>query len=367
MTNFTQKSSQQFFGAAMRVVTLTLFLAVFGASAVLAQTRAYVVNRNSDSVSVIDAATNTVVATVPVGNAPLQVAVTPNGAFAYVTNESDNSVSVISAATNTVVATVPVGAFPSAIAITPNGAFAYVGVSGAINVIATATDTVIATIPGVLASQIAITPNGASVYAFRSSPAIVTVIDTATNTETASVTFSTSGGGIAITPNGSFAYVGDLGFTSVRVLSTTTNTEVGAVGGLSCPARGIDFTPNGAFGYVACSGNVAVIDTATNELVTTVPAGSFPIAVAINPAGTFAYVVNRFSNDVSVINTSTNTVVATIPVGTNPLSIAFGVRTQGPTNKDQCKNSGWQTFTNPSFKNQGQCIKVVNHMDEGNN
>jgi hypothetical protein len=31
-----------------------------------------------------------------------------------------------------------------------------------------------------------------------------------------------------------------------------------------------------------------------------------------------------------------------------------------PTSKDQCKNGGWQTFTNPSFKNQGDCIQFVN-------
>lgn len=31
----------------------------------------------------------------------------------------------------------------------------------------------------------------------------------------------------------------------------------------------------------------------------------------------------------------------------------------GPTSKDQCKNGGWKTFTNPSFKNQGQCVSSV--------
>jgi hypothetical protein len=30
-----------------------------------------------------------------------------------------------------------------------------------------------------------------------------------------------------------------------------------------------------------------------------------------------------------------------------------------PTMKDQCKNGGWKTFTNPSFKNQGQCVASV--------
>jgi hypothetical protein len=34
-----------------------------------------------------------------------------------------------------------------------------------------------------------------------------------------------------------------------------------------------------------------------------------------------------------------------------------------PTSKDQCKKGGWQTFNNPVFKNQGQCVSYVNHHD----
>jgi hypothetical protein len=33
----------------------------------------------------------------------------------------------------------------------------------------------------------------------------------------------------------------------------------------------------------------------------------------------------------------------------------------GPTSKDACKHGGWKTFTNPSFKNQGQCVRFVEH------
>lgn len=33
----------------------------------------------------------------------------------------------------------------------------------------------------------------------------------------------------------------------------------------------------------------------------------------------------------------------------------------GPTTKDSCKNGGWKSFTNPSFKNQGQCVSYTNH------
>ncbi len=33
-----------------------------------------------------------------------------------------------------------------------------------------------------------------------------------------------------------------------------------------------------------------------------------------------------------------------------------------PTSKDQCKNGGWTSFTNPSFANQGGCISFVVHQ-----
>jgi hypothetical protein len=32
-----------------------------------------------------------------------------------------------------------------------------------------------------------------------------------------------------------------------------------------------------------------------------------------------------------------------------------------PTGKQQCKKGGWKQFRNPSFKNQGQCVKYANH------
>ncbi|MDD5068763.1 MAG: hypothetical protein PHN89_04165, partial [Candidatus Pacebacteria bacterium] len=35
--------------------------------------------------------------------------------------------------------------------------------------------------------------------------------------------------------------------------------------------------------------------------------------------------------------------------------------TPTPAEKDACKNGGWKTFTNPSFKNQGQCVSYTNH------
>jgi YVTN family beta-propeller protein len=70
-------------------------------------------NYNANTVPVIDTASNTVVATIPVGNSPSGVAVAPDGKHAYVANYFGNSVSVIDTATNMVVGTaIPVGTFP---------------------------------------------------------------------------------------------------------------------------------------------------------------------------------------------------------------------------------------------------------------
>lgn len=93
----------------LRLLTLCT---LFGTGLAHAGPFAYISNRDSNNVSVIDTATNTVVATVPVGASPEGVAVNRASTFAYVANK--NAVSVIDTATNTVVATVPVGKRPSA-------------------------------------------------------------------------------------------------------------------------------------------------------------------------------------------------------------------------------------------------------------
>lgn len=89
----------------------------------------------------------------PAGSRPIEVAITPHGAFAYVSNSAlfggVSSISVISTATNIVEATVPVGLDPQRIAFLPNGRFAYVAnqLSNTVSVIETANNTVVTTIP----------------------------------------------------------------------------------------------------------------------------------------------------------------------------------------------------------------------------
>jgi len=244
---------------------------------------AYVANLSSNNVSVINTATNKLVATISVGTSPFSVAITPNGLYAYVTNSGSNNVSVINTSTNTVVDTISVGTSPSSIAITPNGLYAYVTNSGSNN---------------------------------------VSVINTATNKLVATISVGTNPISIAITPNGLYAYIANFSSNNVSVINTSTNTVVDTISVGSKPL-GIAITPNGLYAYVANLGsnNVSVINTATNKLVATISVGTSPSSIAVTPNGLYAYVVS--GSGVSIINTSTNTVVSTFNIGYVPFAVAI--------------------------------------------
>jgi YVTN family beta-propeller protein len=245
--------------------------------------------------------------------------------FVYVANIG-GSVSVIDMATNMVVATIPAAGGPRGVAITPDGKFAYVtNGSNAIYVIDTATNTIVGTITaGSGVAGIAITPDGTAAYVTNSSNATVSVISIETNMVVATVSVGSSPFDVSITPNGQFAYVSNLGAASVSVINTATHAVVATIpmsGGGS--PRGSASTPDSQFVYVAASGTVQVISTASNTVITTIPSGGATFFdVAITPNGQFAYAVNRGGDNVLVIATSTNTFVDTIPIPAGPFGSA---------------------------------------------
>jgi YVTN family beta-propeller protein len=98
--------------------------------------KVYVANNSfPNSVSEIDTATNTISATIPIGNGSVGVAVKPDGSKVYVANEGADTVSVINTATNTVIATIPVGSQPVAfgVFVQPLAPPRFAGVPGSAN------------------------------------------------------------------------------------------------------------------------------------------------------------------------------------------------------------------------------------------
>ena len=107
---------------------------------------AYVANAESDTVTPIATATNTSGTTIPVGNDPYAIALTPDGRTADVVN-GNGTVTPSTTATSTPDAD-PGGIQPGFIAITPDGKTAYVASrSGTVTPITTATNTAGTPIP----------------------------------------------------------------------------------------------------------------------------------------------------------------------------------------------------------------------------
>ena len=218
--------------------------------------------------------------------------------------------SVLAASSPSVSATVSGFSNPYGIAVTPNGSYAYVAdyAANAVYVVDTATNAVSASLSVLTPFDVAITPNGSYGYApnYVAAPGTVTVIDTSTNSVTATVSDASLNypRGVAISPNGSYAYVANYGGGTVSVIDTSTNSVTATVT-VGLGPWGVAVSPDGSTAYVpnSSSGTVSVIDTSTNSVTATVTVGTFPTDVAFTPNSATAYVSNYFSGSVSVIAT----------------------------------------------------------------
>ncbi|WP_409341787.1 beta-propeller fold lactonase family protein [Paenibacillus sp. MBLB4367] len=156
------------------------------------------------------------------------------------------------------------------------------------------------------------------------------VVDTGTNNVVTNVTGFTPGTGVAITPDGSRAYITNNGSASITIIDTATNTVLTIVPAGNTNPTDLAFTPDGSRLYVCCgngaTASVTVLDTGTNTVITSIPMPptETPNGIAITPDGTRAYV--PVSDDtVLVIDTATNAVVTTVPLtaGGNPTGVAI--------------------------------------------
>jgi YVTN family beta-propeller protein len=220
-------------------------------------TRGYVITRstqNSDDiwVAVINtdpdsAGYNSVINRIKVGGTPVGLAVSAGGSEIYVTQSRTRTVSTIEAATNTITATVGVGNFPVGIAAGSRQIYVVNSYeftpykAPTLSVVSTVTDSVVATINiakdagreirGKGSTWVAIAPgDGGKIWVTNPLDNLVAVIDSGeyingmrpTNTVTATIGVGKTPAGVAITPDGRFAYVTNSGDGTVSVISTGT-------------------------------------------------------------------------------------------------------------------------------------------------
>ena len=301
------------------VLAFLMLVSIAGASQF-----AYITNAQSNSVSVIDTATNKVTATIPVGSNPLGVAINPNGTKVYVGNALSNDVSIIDTATNNVIAAVRVGNSPQGVAVSPNGKNVYVTnrYSNNVYVIDTTANTVVSTVnTGKYPEGVAVSPDGKKIYVTNYGDNTVSIIDTATKAVITTVSVGRGPKEIAVTPGGNRVYVVNSDGGSISIIDTATNSVTNTMKAEGTPF-GVAVTPDGKKVYVTNNAEyfstVSVIDTATNKIIATIPVGPDPKGIAVTPDGKKIYVAINFYNTVSVIDTATNAVTATMLAGKSP-------------------------------------------------
>ena len=137
----------------------------------------------------------------------------------------------------------------------------------------------------------------------------ISVINTATNTVTATITVGGLADFVAFSPDGSRAYVTHYAGNYVTVIDTASDTVVTNITA-GAGTYSVAVSPNGSRAYVTneFAGTVSVIDTNTNSVIDTITVGSSPTVVAASPDGTHVYVSNNSSGTVSVIDTASNSV-----------------------------------------------------------
>jgi YVTN family beta-propeller protein len=251
-------------------------------------------DRSADGIGEVDVATGKVLRVLQSGTDPEQLAITADGKRLFVANEDGARVSVFDLAANAVVKTIPVGAEPEGVTISPDGRVVYVTSeeAGEVYAIDTTSYAVLARIPvGHRPRSIGFTPDGARAFVTLENDGAVAAIDARAHT---------------------FDRIIPLGDRAVRPM-------------------GIAADPGGKAMYVTTGryGSLFILDPATRQPAGSIKVGERPWGVAVTADGTLAFTANGPSNDVSVVDLTAKQVIAKIPVGERP----WGVAIVTPANK----------------------------------
>lgn len=228
-------------------------------------TKAYVTNTGDGTISVINTASNSVATTIP-SLSPQGIAVSPDGKWLYVTNNiTKATLSVISTATYLTVASIRVGNNPLAVAVSHDGARVYVtcNASNTVSIINTSTNTVIAAIHvGKSPYGISILPDDSKVFVANSGAGNISVINTAA--DTIASTFQTLGNpyGLCVSPDGKEIYIAEQGGNQpiLFVINAETYATIASeTGGVDNPISLGSFVSVG----LPCSVTTTVINTIT--------------------------------------------------------------------------------------------------------
>lgn len=267
-------------------------------------TRAYVANSGSNNVSVIDLTLRRQIAAIGVGEGPGVAAISPDGNSLVVSNRVGNSVSIVDAKTDKVRSVWSGCPGATDIAILPDSSKAFIACSGGHQVMAIALaappplsprarrstaqpvpkDALLAMLDvGKTPIRLVLKPDGGEIFAINYDDASISEIDTSTNEVGGAYMVGTHPVSGLATADNSTMYISDFDADSLGIFSIDDGMLLPNPPRTGGGPDAMAFSKAGHLLFVvdARSGDVAVIRTATNSLLTMFPVGRKPNNIAV--------------------------------------------------------------------------------------
>jgi YVTN family beta-propeller protein len=284
-----------------------------------ARNEVYVVNTLSGSVSVIDADSNRVVATIPVHRLPRAIAVDATGHRAYVANSGSNTVSILDLDRRREIGVAGTGEQPGFLRISPDGRTLVVtnGLSGSVSLFNIAPSE-----PTTPQNPTNPTPRPAPPLHLRAAfPNCPGATDAVILPDSSKAFIACSDGhqvmaiGLAAAP-GSWDAKQNPSLTTDRML---TLLDVGAT-----PIH-LAMKPDGGEVFVSNfdSDSVSEIETPMNEVGTTFPIGSKPAYGIVSGDNSTLWVSNFAADSISIYSIDDGRLVGSVHTGAAPEVLAF--------------------------------------------
>ena len=340
----------------MRAVSLVLALTMC-TTAVAAQAAGtgtlVVANMADNTATVIDLESETVLATLPTGPAPHEIAVTADGRHAVITNYGDrsapgNSLTIIDLQAVAVAKTIDLGVHqrPHGIAVLPSRDVALVTSEMAQVVIMVNLETgeVESAIPtgGRASHMLAMTGDGRRAYVTNIVDGTITEIDLELGKPLRQVPIADFVEGVTVNPDGALVWIGSNTDKTVSVFDPESGTIVATLDGFGFPYR-MAVTPDSRTAVLSdpASGEIRIVDVATRQeryrIVVPkdgvlpsaeIPGSPAPEGIALSRDNRMAYVSLQGMNQAAAVDLDSGSIVALFDTGGWPDGIGYSPLTR---------------------------------------
>ena len=297
-----------------------------------------VANKREATATVVDAAAGRTLATLPTGEGPHEVAVSPDGRWALVTDYGaqtpGRSLTLIDLDSLAVARTIDLGEYrrPHGVAFLPGGRSAVVTseANQALLVVDVAGGRVERAIPtGQGGSHmVAVTADGRFAYTANIGGGSITEFDLRQGTRTRTLPVAGRTEGIAVTPDGREVWVGSNDDNTVTVIDTRRWAPVDTIATPGLPYR-VNMSPDGRTAVVSNpeAELVRLVDVRSRVERAAARTGSGgPVGGIVARDGRHVYVALQNTGEVAMVELATGRELRRFPVGQGPDGIAVASR-----------------------------------------